>query len=1645
MSKSYLFLQYATGRSDTASGYNFHRSSDSGVHIMDWMRGKTRASTIADEVPTREIKPNLGDDGVGDFVLVESHHVSSRYTLEGDTMYKEKCRSYDYSHYLIMPAPEEGVGDSDRPRIALEMMACPEYFLDVWNYQIISEDDKAPFEDLHINDTDLQRAWKETINALQYNGKLTGENRAAFLARYWEACWNILIGKEIDPLVVIATSPERNTETSGEAVILDGAVFFHDQVLPHLPDAVKQMLCVSFGCLVEQNAAQTGTACRICYPEPDAIRNPVAYRVFQDQVSDPNVDRVHLWLGEAMMKDELPKPYQELGELKNGFAIQQDFDLIYLLADFQLLMEDLNKSTTSQERESLIGDCTKGFDQIVETLRAYNLTDEEITRVLYSYELQVAKLCCKTSVEDNTSLKDYNRELYENWLQKYETVNERSAMLTDREKEAVLLGWKNVLIQRFKTVRWEDFPLLLLCNGKVDSWKEEVILAILDNKQSYETELDEDNEETFRQLLQYEQKAQIENYPELAEQLLNFILANVNQSETLLSPIQYIDLLDKKKILPEEQKARIRTDVDRLVRRHIDLCPKRSTDDLRAELNIQEALCDCAEKSALELDQEQQTDWFFELEEMVPRYYAVPESGVVHSFDEVLYESILQRAISLPRRSVSLAPEKKDVLNKTYDDCLIRTYQDEDEDHSPLASVIKNIGKGTDKWESELINKAIKEKSIPCSYSVAVEQLVSRRDDQNQPLGDLWLELLQTNYGNETMVSPDAVIQYIDQIRNNTAMSADRIATLKADIKALIMLHLQTRKAYPMQGTEDAMAELAGLDRLQKRAEQSALRMDRDQMTALVPEAEAFVPQWYTESSLSFDEKLYEAILEHAITLRERNGKLTAEQKEKLNQAYGNCLEKTWAGQNSERGALRSITKYDWGKTITWEPTIVQNAIDGATPPCEYTVAVDRLITLRRAKNQQLGDIWLELLKKSYSNSDDIMKYYMQQTGKDNLGEIEAVCVDYFQRDIAAMVMHTSIGMGSIQIRDIDAFNVWYNERNGSRNQELKNLMNTRFTEELQNRIALGRGQADLIRDYSGGADPKITEILLSQFKDVDINRILTEKDALEALSIYNTKVSDPEITRKFAEMIKETVNQSESLTTNDINSLIGIDEQFSLGNIREIIAAILEKTKHESISKETINNLCAYTEKHPESLETITKAMQSRMDDEETDSFERHAAEMLRFVQSSNMVENRKAACVSQITGQMGDKIKDAILSKELMEELLPTAKAAVGYQRIVLAHIMSFYDKAEEDRQFEQMAEFVPALDIRATDAIKRQNSAWPLYFLKKETGDFLTELKEQNYTLEKLLDRAEDSEGPVANLERLKKTVKEQNGAEEIISRSEASLIQQFRNVISNDKSLEDTGNLAEIIRRLNQCDQKATIVISIVNEAYDHIGGLLRDNQRFRELSNSPEAIRNLKRCMQDLNTEKDENLQEKNIAINNACRLFDFYDVIADKKSASGTEIHEEMTGLNLKGKEYVSDVCFSYGKERLQNCPVQEQLIPYLINSAESTGNGNRVQWEQFLNEARPLEQKGGWQKVNIWTADENAYGFLSMMLNWLGQEGLEEEEKQFKTFLNASEIGHKAHGGKQIAQIRKHYDERMKNKMLDWLLQDEQKANSEA
>ena len=113
-----------------------------------------------------------------------------------------------------------------------------------------------------------------------------------------------------------------------------------------------------------------------------------------------------------------------------------------------------------------------------------------------------------------------------------------------------------------------------------------------------------------------------------------------------------------------------------------------------------------------------------------------------------------------------------------------------------------------------------------------------------------------------------------------------------------------------------------------------------------------------------------------------------------------------------------------------------------------------------------------------------------------------------------------------------------------------------------------------------------------------------------------------------------------------------------------------------------------------------------------------------------------------------------------------------------------------------------------------------------------------------------------------------------------------------------------------------------------------------------------------------------------------------------------------------------------------------QQMIPELLFVLEKNGDDPRFRWGELMDRVFPLEQKGGWENADIWNAKENVYGKLSYMMNWLGQEGMEKESESFLNWLNRTGTAKKARVRKHVKQLDAHYDERMKNKMLSWILQ---------
>ena len=1234
----FVLYQYLTGRSGTDKGYNFRKSSN-GTPVYDWMNGKTRACTIADEIPTVEIKAHLRNDGSSDLVLVESRHVSTRYSLEGGQINREKCRPYDYSRYLVLPAEDKSLTSSERAEAALKMLITEDFSMDVLEYQQVSEDETIALDPLTEEGKTLQSGWQQMERGLGMNASLGRQNLSAFLARYWESCWNVACGQDAIPLIVVATSPERNTEKKGMAVIPDGLVFFHRQVLPNLPEAAQQLLCAGFGCLAVQTDAQPGTACRVCYPDAEAIQSNCVYRVYHDQVRDDGVTAVHLRIGEMLLKKEMPSAYRVLSTLENSQVMQEDFDYLYNIVDYEMLLEEIEERDIDEEtRKSLLTDSITGFDVLKQTLANEGFRPDEITLVLYDLEHRLAGV-----LRQYWNL--YDSDLFIHWLNDYEQLPERSRGLDELRQKELQKVWYDVLRKPYDTVKWDNNPLITLIRDGLTENRVRLIRELLKTGQQYTEDLGDDHRQTFQDLLVCEQDLQMQNQTEAADELLQFVISHCSDSENLLSATSYLKFLQEVKTL--------------------------------------------------------------------------------------------------------------------------------------------------------------------------------------------------TSQGTENLIK---------------------------DLRKLLKRHCEIRAVHPLQNTSDALLELDRKDTDWKLAQDCILNLDQIKMTALVPEDEMLVPQWYSEGRQPFSDVLYDRLLDQAISLKNRSRDLDEASLLKLNQVYTECLTLSFLGENQNQCPISRMIQREWPATAKWETKLLEKAENNETTICTPEEAVDRLIELRRKEQKEGGDLWLKRVLYSCPNQAEMLNQYLLRTGEvsNEKGTVE----DEMHQDVIALINHLSEDAKTIQVPDLERLCKWYQIRGGYRNDELKCMINRRFLYEFQEREAYQQKITPLAALYTEvfnppTADPEIEESLLKHFDNLTLDEICNDQDALDAIRYLIKK--DNSLIQRFRMQLKELIGKSDHLELRNLPQIIQIGEMTETANMAEELGDILEKTSGEIITNDIMDSLAEYVRGHVNSENKLMEAMQNRCINANAEDFDARFTELLVFLRKSEIQEDKQAKQISRMTEMMLDKIEERELSKGLLGELVSAVGKAINYQNKIKTNLLSFYDRAESVNQYGQMEAFVEPLHITSKDVLMRDHSHWMILLFQKKAEQFCKRLKaDEDLQLERILDMVNKNSEEMQELEKLRQGITGMEEAQDVLQDTDRLLSESFSDVIMRDQSLKDTSKLPEVIRHLNVVKGKSDrfAVEQLSREAYQYISGLLKDNDRFVQLLDKPASIQELKQCIEALHADENTALDEE---------------------------------------------------------------------------------------------------------------------------------------------------------------------------------------
>lgn len=391
--------------------------------------------------------------------LCYSEYVTTVDRLDDGIRREIRTRPYGYSHYIFPYNVEEDRTLSGREafQYSLELQVWNGLLMDKHAYQQEMEkpgqwlDEDAP-QDILLSD--ISKCYQQVADA--YVGRLkavaddfaargdltedrrgaylearfSAENLGAFLARYWEHCDAQNRGRQMPALTLLATSSERNRSThpmyDPKNVTRDGVIFFHDHVVPHLPEAVCRIVSVRFGVQYEENLAISegrSNACIVCFPSNAAYNQEVVYCPFEDAVYDDDLTTDELLLGQAML-NKMPESYLLLEQHQEWKAA----------SNYNTALQMVALSFMCENGVNNVEDAYKGA-MMLQTIRE-NMQDDGIREnakldyILYSLEMHWANACLKVSLP-------FNQGLYTVWTSNLARLTAPNAYLTKEQLHAL--------------------------------------------------------------------------------------------------------------------------------------------------------------------------------------------------------------------------------------------------------------------------------------------------------------------------------------------------------------------------------------------------------------------------------------------------------------------------------------------------------------------------------------------------------------------------------------------------------------------------------------------------------------------------------------------------------------------------------------------------------------------------------------------------------------------------------------------------------------------------------------------------------------------------------------------------------------------------------------------------------------------------------------------------------------------------------------------------------------------------------------------------------------------------------------------------------------------------------------------------------
>ncbi len=740
--------QYTYGRGDV-DGYNASAHSEGAARLVEqWMQGKTRACLLNNELPVMEVQFCGGMQEEPKVVLCSSRHVLNQYEMQNGTIQAiSSTRPYDYTHYLILQLQEEQKSAEELAHLSLKTLLNTDLFLTPYSFQQAVNDSEKLLPNLLVDEKALNDLWNACENSISPKPMLTDWKMSVFLARYWEACWNRKRkAKSIQPLLVIATSPNRANETKATTIVQDGIVFFHEHVIPFLPDAVLKMFSVSMGCLGEALHAQEGTACMVCYPTALANDLERVYRPYNDTINDNQLNTIYLRLGTMLRERTLPESYLVLRGQKKYETAEQDFDIIVAIVELEEILNQFGVAIQGDALQQYMLESGNKLMALEKMLRKDGLSIEDAYAVLLPLRKRLAEQCY-------SFIQDYNSTLYHQWIDLYTRIPENAP---SEFKELDEKNWIRLLSKKYEKISWDkDGPLFQLAELALKTKNTDAFLAWMENGQTFDRLLGDDEKERFLEIQQIQQVLRVAGMDRAAEQTLLFLVDHCEPDEKNLSPIAYLHAFSEKQFTAE-RKAGFILDLQLLIRRHNRIITQKNSFNLQdawSELSTHKQLVQILSSTPFQFSLAEITALTVENEQFLLDWSCKNQD----TFYEDYYSFMLECAVQLPKRWALLLPETQGNLQKVYSTYLLKHFERCETNHHPLMNIMALGCEDTKPWETSIATNALEDSKPACDSDHLLKRLIMLHECGEHECAEIYLKLQIQKWPNDT----DFINQYL--------------------------------------------------------------------------------------------------------------------------------------------------------------------------------------------------------------------------------------------------------------------------------------------------------------------------------------------------------------------------------------------------------------------------------------------------------------------------------------------------------------------------------------------------------------------------------------------------------------------------------------------------------------------------------------------------------------------------------------------------------------------------------------------------------------------------------------------------------------------------------------------------------------------